>query len=44
MTGSVALFGGLGSGGTFLADTWTWDGTDWTQQTPRPAPLTATEQ
>jgi hypothetical protein len=30
----VVLFGGFGGdiGGTSLGDTWTWDGTDWTQR------------
>lgn len=29
--GSLLLFGGALDGGTFLRDTWVWDGTDWTQ-------------
>lgn len=28
------LFGGVGSGGTLLQDTWEWDGTAWTTLTP----------
>src|ERR1700728_4007926 len=32
-TGQLVLFGGLGGSGVF-GDTWTWDGTNWTQQTP----------
>jgi hypothetical protein len=39
-TKQVVLFGGissLGSGG-MLSDTWTWDGTDWTQQHPATSP------
>jgi hypothetical protein len=28
--GQVVLFGGI-EGTTFLGDTWTWDGTEWTQ-------------
>jgi hypothetical protein len=34
---NVLLFGGFG-GGTELGDTWTWDGTDWTQRSPADAP------
>ena len=36
----VVLFGGLGKQGNggMLADTWTWDGTDWTQQHPTTSP------
>jgi hypothetical protein len=36
-SGSVVLFGGTGVGG-LLGDTWTWDGTTWTQQTPATSP------
>jgi hypothetical protein len=36
--GQVVLFGG-DAGGTFLGDTWTWDGTDWMQQAPAHSPL-----
>src|SRR5438128_2015898 len=32
----VVLFGG--SNGTVLADTWMWDGADWTQRTPAHTP------
>ena len=32
-SGQVVLFGG--GGHAWLGDTWTWDGTDWTQRTPR---------
>jgi hypothetical protein len=34
--GRVVMFGGSGNG--YLDDTWTWDGTDWTQQHPAHAP------
>jgi hypothetical protein len=40
-TGTVVLFGGVGRvphGNRVLADTWTWDGTTWTQQTPATSP------
>ncbi|HEX4703213.1 MAG TPA: Ig-like domain-containing protein, partial [Pseudonocardiaceae bacterium] len=38
-TGSVILFGGsAGYLGTDLADTWQWDGANWTQLTPATAP------
>src|SRR2546429_282673 len=30
--GKVVLFGG--NNGGWLGDTWTWNGTDWSQQTP----------
>jgi hypothetical protein len=33
----VVLFGGFGSRGN-LGDTWTWDGTTWTQQHPATHP------
>lgn len=36
-TGTVVLFGGL-QGNTVLGDTWTWDGTSWTQQQPATSP------
>src|SRR6202011_4713994 len=32
-TGSIVLFGGMGASGP-LRDTWTWDGSTWTQQHP----------
>ncbi len=35
--GDVLLFGGQGSSGV-LNDTWTWDGTTWTQQHPATSP------
>ncbi len=43
MTETVVLFGGLNvrvgaSGGTFSNQTWTWDGTTWTQQFPSVSP------
>src|SRR5947208_12730816 len=38
-TGQVVLFGGFGTGPSgMLSDTWTWDGTGWTQRTPAHAP------
>src|ERR1700690_1136285 len=37
-TGTVVLFGGLG-GKRYLGDTWTWDGTTWTQQHPAAHPV-----
>jgi hypothetical protein len=38
-SGQELLFGGVNSGGTnVLGDTWTWDGTTWTQQTPVTSP------
>ena len=36
-TGTVVLFGGDGSSGD-LGDTWTWNGTTWTEQTPATSP------
>ena len=36
--GNVLLFGGKSSNGTFLNDTWTWDGVTWTQQFPPVSP------
>lgn len=35
--GKIVLFGGHGGGGTLLADTWTWDGSTWTEAAPLPA-------
>jgi hypothetical protein len=32
------LFGGLSSAGVILADTWTWNGTNWTEQFPATSP------
>jgi hypothetical protein len=38
-TGHVVLFGGDSTGGsTLLGDTWTWDGSNWTLQTPAASP------
>jgi len=37
-TGNMVLFGGATSSGIFLNDTWTWDGTTWTQQSPPVSP------
>ena len=37
-TGNMVLFGGTTSTGNFLNDTWTWDGTTWTQQSPPVSP------
>lgn len=34
----VVLFGGMGGDGAALNDTWTWDGTGWTQQHPQTSP------
>ena len=31
-TGDAVLFGGVGSSGSYLGDTWTWNGTTWTQE------------
>ena len=36
-TGQVVLFGGYDSGG-LVGDTWTWNGTTWTQQFPATSP------
>jgi hypothetical protein len=36
--GDIVLFGGEGSSGTYFNDTWTWDGTTWTQQSPPVSP------
>jgi hypothetical protein len=36
-TGDMVLFGG-GSNSGLLNDTWTWDGTTWTQQSPATSP------
>jgi len=35
---NIVLFGGLSSDGTSLNDTWTWDGSTWTQQFPAASP------
>jgi hypothetical protein len=37
-TGTVMLFGGDDVDGNYLNDTWTWDGTTWTQQFPPVSP------
>jgi hypothetical protein len=37
-TGTVVLFGGETAAGTYLNDTWTWDGTTWTEQFPAVRP------
>ncbi len=37
-TGQLVLFGGEGYGGDYLGDTWTWNGTTWTQQYPTTSP------
>ena len=34
----VVLFGGVGAAGAALDDTWTWDGSAWTQQHPHTSP------
>ena len=34
----VVLFGGVDPAGTALADTWEWDGSDWTKRTPAASP------
>ncbi|MDQ1711346.1 MAG: large repetitive protein [Frankiaceae bacterium] len=34
----VVLFGGAGDTGPLLGDTWTWDGTGWTEQHPTASP------
>lgn len=36
--GTVVLFGGSASPGNYLADTWTWDGSNWTKQSLAPQP------
>lgn len=36
--GNIVLFGGMDASGQCLNDTWTWDGTDWTQQFPPVSP------
>jgi hypothetical protein len=38
-TGQLVLFGGVGQGQTgIMGDTWIWDGTTWTQQSPATSP------
>jgi hypothetical protein len=34
----TVLFGGYGTGGAYLADTWEWDGNDWSQRLPATSP------
>jgi hypothetical protein len=36
--GDVVLFGGFAPDSTVIADTWTWNGTTWTQQAPPVSP------
>lgn len=36
--GNIVLFGGVDSSGANLNDTWTWNGTTWTQQFPAVSP------
>jgi len=36
--GQVVLFGGLDANSKVLGDTWTWDGTTWTQKSPDTSP------
>jgi hypothetical protein len=36
--GEFVLFGGVGAAGAVLGDTWTFNGSTWTQQTPATAP------
>src|SRR5205807_1445284 len=38
--GQTVLFGGTPDGITFFSDTWTWDGTTWTQRFPATSPTT----
>ncbi len=38
-TGQVVLFGGEDSNYNYLGDTWTWDGSAWTQQYPVDSPV-----
>lgn len=37
-TGTVLLFGGFGPNGTFLGDTWVWNGTIWRERIPATSP------
>jgi uncharacterized protein (TIGR03437 family) len=43
--GQTVLFGGVGAGGVFDAnnDTWIWDGSNWTQESPQTSPSARTE-
>jgi plastocyanin len=36
--GQTVLFGGFAGGAGYLGDTWTWDGTSWTEQHPPNSP------
>ncbi len=36
--GNIVLFGGIDSAGNLLNDTWTWDGTNWSEQFPAISP------
>jgi hypothetical protein len=36
--GKIVLFGGIGVGFVKINDTWTWDGVDWTQESPATSP------
>ena len=36
--GQVVMFGGTGSSGVPLGDTWVWDGSTWTEKTPLVSP------
>ncbi len=38
MNNNVVLFGGQGAGATLLNDTWVWNGTIWTQESPVTVP------
>src|SRR5262249_46353634 len=38
LNGKVVLFGGYDAIGQVLSDTWTWDGTRWTEQFPATSP------
>lgn len=37
-TNNVIMYGGAGYQAGYLGDTWTWDGTNWTQQQPTSSP------
>ncbi|MCO5314764.1 MAG: hypothetical protein M9938_01150 [Solirubrobacterales bacterium] len=37
-SGNTVLFGGTDNGSVTLADTWVWDGSDWTQKSPAHSP------
>ena len=42
-TGTIVLFGGGNDQGGVFGDTWTWDGTTWTQQAPTTSPAARTD-